>query len=117
MEYDYEPQPEEMAQQEGGEIQALGGGIYSVQKWPKPNNLANGHSIKSKGAQGKSTGKGKFRPKQAQIINTFLKPPLGINLDHGGWIPVERSYQPQGAHCFKPTGTEFYAGEEPIQYH
>ena len=79
MEYDYEPQPEDQPQQEGGEIQALGGGIYSVQKWPKPNNLANGHLTKGKGAKGKSTGKGRLKPKQAQNINSFLRPPPGIN--------------------------------------
>ena len=70
MEWAWEDQPE--GEENGGEIQALGGGIQiaSIQQFPKPINQTYGRI-----ATGKAKGKGKFKPKQAQNVNTFLKPP------------------------------------------
>ena len=68
MEFDYEWQPEG---EEGGEIQAMGGGlqIVSVDQFPKPITQKQGKTQ----SKGKSQGKGRFKPKQAQSVNTFLK--------------------------------------------
>ena len=109
MEWAWEDKPEE---ENGGEIQALGGGIQiaSIQQFPKPINQ-KGYRPKGKG-KGKG-GKGKFRPKQTQNINTFLKPPPGI--DHGGYTVAE--HVPSELGRYSPTGTYLYADNEAAQHH
>jgi hypothetical protein len=80
MEWETDWQPEG---EEGGEIQALGGGIQiaSVQQFPKPTTQTQ--KGKSKG-KGKSQDKGRFKPKLAQKVYTYITPP------RNGSVPKRR---------------------------
>ena len=63
--------PDEPENENAGEIQAMGGGfqIASVDKFPKPQ------VCKPKPQKGKAKGKGTFKPKQTQHLNTFHQRP------------------------------------------
>ena len=118
MEWDYGWQPEG---EEGGEIQAMGGGlqIASVDQFPKPQEqLPKTQEYKS--FKGKAKGKGKFKPRQTQHVDTFQHKPSTPQFNPPG-LPQE--FRRQGSphqivarNLPRPMGARDPTNEEE-QYH